>query len=280
MKEHHHYEIIAKAIEYIQDNFKTQPSLSEVADFVCLSPTHFQRIFTEWAGISPKKFLQYLSVEHAKSILKHTDNNHIFDATFETGLSRTSRLHDLFIKIEGMSPAEYRNGGENLIVHYQFAYTHFGEVLIASTAKGICHIAFITDHMNALEYLKSQFPKAIYLEIPDDLQNAALAILREDSSDLSEIKLHLKGTDFQLKVWASLLLIPTGQLSTYSTIAKQIGHDKAARAVGSAIGKNPVAFLIPCHRVIQNSGKLGGYMWGVTRKKAIIGWECAHSHKE
>lgn len=277
MREHHHYEIIAKAIEYIHDNFKTQPSLSEIADFIGLSPTHFQRIFTEWAGISPKKFLQYLSVEHAKSILKNSSHNHIFDATFDTGLSSTSRLHDLFIKIEGMSPAEYRNGGENLLIHYQFAYTHFGKVLIASTPKGICHIAFITEQEPALEYLKLQFPKAVYREYPDDLHHQALMILqhRDHVNDLSEIKLHLKGTDFQLKVWAGLLQIPSGELYTYSGIANRIGHEKAARAVGSAIGKNPVAFLIPCHRVIQASGKIGGYMWGVTRKKAIIGWESA-----
>lgn len=280
MIDHNHYVKIAKAITYIQENFKTQPSLTEIAAHVHLSPTHFQRVFTEWAGVSPKKFLQYLSLEHAKAILKSDEVNHLFDATFETGLSSTSRLHDLFVKIEGMSPAEYRNGGQNLTIHYQFAETFFGLALIASTAKGICHIAFVVDKISALETLRAKFPKASYLEKSDTLHDYALLLLQTTPEKLPEIKLHLKGTDFQLKVWESLLKIPLGSLTTYRTIAEHIGHEKASRAVGSAIGKNPVAFLIPCHRVIQTSGKLGGYMWGLPRKSAIIGWESAQKELE
>ena len=280
MINHDHYVKIAKAIEYIQANFKTQPSLNEIAAHVHLSPTHFQRVFTEWAGISPKKFLQYLSLEHAKSILKSDATNQIFEATFETGLSSTSRLHDLFIKIEGMSPAEYRDGGKNLLIRYTFAQTLFGSVLMATTNKGICHIAFISDKLPALQYLQAQFPNATYLEEIDSLQSAALSILQSMPEQLPAIKLHLKGTDFQLKVWESLLKIPLGSVTTYRAIAEQVGNEKASRAVGSAIGKNPIAFLIPCHRVIQTSGNLGGYMWGLTRKSAILGWERAQCDLE
>lgn len=280
MINHDHYAKIAKAIEYIQANFKTQPSLNEIAAHVHLSPTHFQRVFTEWAGISPKKFLQYLSLEHAKSILKSDATNQIFEATFETGLSSTSRLHDLFIKIEGMSPAEYRDGGRNLLIRYTFAQTLFGSVLMAATNKGICHIAFISDRLPALQYLQAQFPNATYLEEIDSLQSAALSILQSMPEQLPAIKLHLKGTDFQLKVWESLLKIPLGSVTTYRAIAEQVGNENASRAVGSAIGKNPIAFLIPCHRVIQTSGNLGGYMWGLTRKSAILGWERAQCDLE
>lgn len=288
MSEHPHYETIAKAIDYIQDNFRKQPSLTQIAEAVHLSPAHFQRIFTEWAGISPKKFLQYVSLEHAKLILKQSEENHIFDATFATGLSSTSRLHDLFVNIEGMSPAEYRHGGQNLTIDYQFAGTLFGNVLIASTAKGICHIAFIDTFMNtsieneipAFDVLKEKFPNALFLERASHHHDPALTLLQKMPEELPEIKLHLKGTDFQLKVWESLLKIPAGALTTYSSIAKEIGSEKASRAVGSAIGKNPVAFLIPCHRVIRTSGELGGYMWGLTRKRAIIGWENAQVYSD
>ena len=242
-----------------------------------LSPTHFQRIFSEWASISPKKFLQYVSVEYAKSVLKNHTENNIFAATFDTGLSSTSRLHDLFVQIEGMTPAEYKQGGEALHIHYSFAETIFGSVIIASTPKGICHMAFSEVDRDALAYLKKQFPRATFIEDQDELQRKALAIFQQDQHSLSEIKLHLKGTDFQLKVWQSLLKIPMGQLSSYAHIAQEIGQERASRAVGTAIGSNPVAFLIPCHRVIQSSGQRGGYMWGTTRKTAMIGWEGAHS---
>ena len=277
MTEHSNYARVAKAIEYIEQNFKQQPSLAEIAEHVHLSPTHFQRIFSEWAGISPKKFLQYISVEYAKSVLKNHTENNIFAATFDTGLSSTSRLHDLFVQIEGMTPAEYKQGGEALHIHYSFAETIFGSVIIASTPKGICHMAFTEVDRDALAYLKKQFPRATFIEDQDELQRKALAIFQHDQNSLSEIKLHLKGTDFQLKVWQSLLKIPMGKLSSYAYIAQEIGQERASRAVGTAIGNNPVAFLIPCHRVIQSSGQRGNYMWGTTRKTAMIGWEGAHS---
>ncbi|WP_436899524.1 methylated-DNA--[protein]-cysteine S-methyltransferase [Acinetobacter gyllenbergii] len=271
------YERIAQAIDYIQQNFQQQPQLDEVAAHIHLSPAHFQRLFTEWVGTSPKKFLQYISVEHAKKILKQEQGS-IFDATFATGLSSTSRLHDLFIQIEGMTPAEYKHGGQSLTIHYQFAETLFGEVLIASTHKGICALSFVDNRADALQQLTAQFPQAVIIEQSDAFQQSALALFQKDQPQLAEIKLHLKGTEFQLKVWQSLLKIPMGQLSTYGELAKAIEHPKAARAVGTAIGSNPVAFLIPCHRVIQSTGAFGGYEWGTLRKIALIGWEGVQTH--
>lgn len=273
------YQRIAEAIDYIKGNFKVQPDLDEVAEKVHLSPSHFQRLFTDWAGTSPKKFLQYISVEHAKRLLKNEQAT-LFETAYETGLSSTSRLHDLFVNIEGMTPAEYRDGGKDLAINYSFAESPFGSLIVASTAKGVCYMAFQDDETLALEDLKLRFPNADFQRKLDLLQQNALFIFQNDWGKLSEIKLHLKGSDFQLKVWESLLKIPMGKLSTYGTIAGQIGNPKASRAVGTAIGSNPVAFLIPCHRVIQSSGTFGGYMWGPTRKTAIIGWESAKTQLE
>jgi AraC family transcriptional regulator of adaptative response/methylated-DNA-[protein]-cysteine methyltransferase len=253
---------------------KQQPNLDEIAAQIHLSPAHFQRLFTEWAGTSPKKFLQYISVEHAKKILKQEQAT-LFYTAYETGLSSTSRLHDLFVNIEGMTPAEYKNGGKNLHINFSFSESPFGNLIVASTEKGVCYMAFEDDENKALQHLKFKFPNALFQRKSDLLQQNASFIFQNDWSKLSEIKLHLKGTDFQLKVWESLLKIPMGQLSTYGNLAELIGNPKASRAVGTAIGSNPVAFLIPCHRVIQSSGTFGGYMWGNTRKTAIIGWEQA-----
>lgn len=268
------YNRIAKAIDYIKEHFKEQPNLDEVASKVHLSPFHFQRLFSEWAGTTPKKFLQYISIEHAKKMLQEEQAS-LFDTAFKTGLSGTGRLHDLFVSIEGMTPAEYKNGGKNLSVNYSFAESPFGNLIVASTPKGVCHMAFDDDKEKALNNLKAKFPNAVFQRKSDLSQQNALFIFQNDWSKLNEIKLHLKGTDFQLKVWETLLKIPMGQLSTYGGIAEQISNPKASRAVGTAIGSNPVAFLIPCHRVIQSSGNIGGYMWGDTRKIAIIGWESA-----
>lgn len=273
------YERIAKAIEYIQSNFKLQPNLDEVAEKIHLSPAHFQKIFTDWAGTSPKKFLQFISLEHAKSLLKEEKVN-LFDAAYETGLSSTSRLHDLFVKIEGMSPAEYKNGGKNLAIQYSFSESPFGNVITASTEKGICYMAFENNKETALGNLVLKFPNASFFENQNEIQRNALSIFNKDWTELSSIKLHLKGTDFQLKVWESLLTIPMGRLSTYGSLAEKIGHSKASRAVGTAIGSNPVAFLIPCHRVIQSSGNFGGYRWGSERKQLIVGWESSQIYSE
>lgn len=268
------YDRVAKAISFIRSNFKEQPSLNEIAESVHLSPYHFQRLFTEWAGVSPKKFMQYISVEHAKKMLKETQVT-LSEAAMETGFSGTGRLHDLFVNIEGMTPGEYKNGGENLEINFSFAESPFGKLIVASTPKGICHMAFVDDGKEGFEDLKSRFPNATYRQLLDKNQQDGLAIFRDDWSKQEQIKLHLHGTPFQLKVWETLLKIPTGSLEVYGSIAQKMERPKASRAVGTAIGKNPVAFLIPCHRVIQSTGKVGGYMWGSTRKSAIIGWEAA-----
>ncbi len=269
-----HYNRIAEAILYITTNFKKQPDLEEIAEKVNMSPFHFQRIFSEWAGTSPKKFLQYISIEYAKKLLKEKQAT-VYETAYETGLSGTSRLHDLFVSIEGMTPAEYKNHGKNLNINFSFAETPFGNVIVASTPKGICYMAFDENESQAVEDLKSKFPNAVLVKQFDSIQENALQIFQNDWDKLPQIKLHLKGTDFQLKVWEALLKIPMGELATYGSIARQIEMASACRAVGTAIGSNPVAFLIPCHRVIQSSGTIGGYMWGSVRKTAIIGWEGA-----
>ncbi|ATP58896.1 cysteine methyltransferase [Pedobacter ginsengisoli] len=268
------YNRIAEAIAYLKLNFKQQPSLDQVAEHVNVSSFHFQRMFKEWAGVSPKKFLQYLSIEYAKGILKDKAAT-LFDAAYETGLSGTSRLHDLFINIEGMTPGEFKNGGEQLTINYSYAESPFGSLIVASTTKGICYMAFADDQIEALTRLKSTFPNAKYYQLLDIIQQNALYIFTQDWSRLNEIKLHLKGTPFQLKVWETLLKVPMGGLSTYADIASAINNPKAKRAVGSAIGNNPVAFLIPCHRVIKSTGEFGQYHWGNCRKTAMLGWEAA-----
>lgn len=273
-QEHINFQRIAEAIEFLTQNFKQQPVLEDVARKVHLSPFHFQRMFSEWAGVSPKKFLQFLTIDYAKSLLKERSAT-LFDAAFETGLSGTGRLHDLFIQIEGMTPGEYKNGGAALSINYSFAESPFGNILVASTPKGICYMAFADDEQKALLELQQQFPQAAYKQMVDLAQQNALYIFTHDWSQLDHIKLHLKGTAFQLKVWEALLKIPIGALSTYKSIAEKINSPGALRAVGSAIGQNPVAFIIPCHRVIQSAGTFGNYHWGTTRKTAMIGWEAA-----
>jgi len=268
------YQRIAEAIDYIKTNFREQPDLEKVAEQIHLSPFHFQRLFTEWAGVSPKKFLQFISVEHAKSLLKEKQAT-LFDAAFETGLSGTRRLHDLFIKIEGMTPGEFKNGGEALSINYSFAESPFGKILVASTVKGICYMAFADDETKTFAELKKLYPNAEYHQVVDMIQQNALYIFTKDWNKLNEIKLHVKGSGFQLKVWEALLKVPVGQLTTYGSLAAQLDKPLASRAVGTAVGDNPVAFIIPCHRVIQSTGAFGNYHWGSTRKTAMIGWEAA-----
>lgn len=268
------YETIEKAIIYLSEHFKEQPDLESIASSSNLSPAHFQRLFTEWAGISPKKFGQYLTITYAKSLLRESRQS-LFDTAFNTGLSGTGRLHDLFISIEAMTPAEYKNGGKGLDIAYRYQQSQFGEFICGSTSIGICHLAFCSDRDQGLNVLQQIFPNALFYE---DLTNTHLLLKNqlppENRSD-KPIILHLKGTPFQLKVWEALLKIESGQACTYSKLATDIGQEKAARAVGSAVGANPVAYLIPCHRVIRASGVIGDYHWGPTRKMAMIGWEAA-----
>lgn len=277
-QEEYNYQRIAEAIEYIREHFRGQPNLAEMARHIHLSPYHFQRLFTEWAGVSPKKFLQYISVEHAKQMLLDGKTT-LSDTAHQTGLSGTGRLHDLFISIEGMTPGEFKNGGRNLTVNYGFLHTPFGQALVATTTKGVCFMAFDEDNENALDELFRYFPNAKFLRQSSPQISGIHQVFDSGSNGITRLKLHLRGTPFQLKVWDALLKIPAGRLTSYGVLASQIDQPGASRAVGTAIGQNPVAFLIPCHRVIRANGLVGGYRWGTTRKAAIIGWEAARFKK-
>jgi len=268
------FQRIATALKFIENNFKNQPSLDRIASEVHLSSYHFQRLFKRWAGTTPKKFLNYISISYAKRLLRERQAN-LFSASLDTGLSSAGRLHDLFIKIEGMTPAEYRDKGRGLEINYCYTNTLFGIALVATTGKGVCHLSFDNDKAKLLMDLKRDYPAAIYYHRTDKIQEKAIQFFSKDNHDISEIKLHLKATPFQIKVWEALLKIPPGRISTYGELALSIGNANAARAVGTAIGSNPVAYLIPCHRVIRASGLIGGYKWDTTRKTAMIGWEAA-----
>lgn len=275
METDYNYARIEEAIRYIEANRKSQPSLEEVASHVCLSPYHFQRMFTAWAGISPKQFLEYINVGYAKWILRE-ERPSLLEATDEVGLSSTSRLYDLFIHIEGMTPGEYQSGGTRLVMHYVFAPSPFGEVIIASTSRGVSYIAFADEgREDAVQRLRNAFPFASVTEQEDEHNQNAANVFRLNWSDVHEVKLHLKGTRFQIKVWESLVRVPAGHLTTYHRLAESIGNANASRAVGSAVADNPVAVLIPCHRVIRSTGSFGQYHWRPERKAAMIGWEAA-----
>lgn len=288
------FQRIAQAIDYLRLHFKEQPDLDTVARQVHMSPFHFQKMFTDWAGVSPKKFLQFVTAEYAKGVLRERGAT-LFDAVKETGLSGGGRLHDLFVNAEGMTPAEYKNGGENLTINYSYIQSPFGKLLVASTTKGVCYLAFDEFEMVKPQYtkawegrgespaladLRKRFPQAKLVEKLDQFQQDASKIFTEDWTNLANIKFHLKGTPFQLKVWNALLQIPFGKLSTYGEIAASIKNPGASRAVGSAIGDNPISILIPCHRVVQSSGSMGHYYWGTACKAALIGWEAAKVAEE
>ena len=267
------YERIEAAIRYIRTHFKEQPELEDIARHIHLSPFHFQRLFTEWAGVSPKKFLQYISLEHAKSLLEQKES--LATASFETGLSGTGRLHDLFINIEGMTPGEYKNEGAALQINWQQSVTPFGSVVMGATGKGICHISFLENASEGNASLVSRFPKATFIHQDDAMLAAARDVFSSGIQQPAAAKFHLKGTPFQLKVWEALLQIPPGAVDSYGSLASRIDSAGASRAVGSAVGQNPVAYLIPCHRVIRATGVIGDYHWGDVRKTAILGWEAA-----
>ena len=269
------YQRVAEAIEFMNENFKSQPSLDEVAKRVHLSPMHFQRIFTEWAGVSPKKFIQYLTVDYLREKIYSADNLH--HAADIAGLSTSSRVHDLFVGIEAVTPHEYKTGGAGLEIFYGFHPTPFGECLIAVTERGICALTFITDDTQEKELaqLKNNWQSAIIKHNQERTAPFIKQIFEQGAGN--KIKILIQGTNFQLKVWEALLKIPQGAVSTYAEIAKVIENPKAVRAVGTAIGSNPVAYLIPCHRVIRKEGETGMYHWGATRKKMMIGREMAET---
>ena len=268
------YDRIATAIEYIVDHVDDQPSLDDVAKHLSLSPHHFQRLFSRWAGISPKRFLQSLTVQHAKKLLEQSST--VIETTHELGLSSSARLHDHFVTLEGITPGEFKSKGEGLKINYGIHDCPFGEVFLATTKRGICHLIFLdqdqrqVDIDTAISEIQNKFHDADLQEN----QNLTKSIVKKIFSNKKEnLILVAVGTNFQINVWKALLQIPSGHVSTYGTIAKLIGNPKASRAVGSAVGANPISFIIPCHRVIQSTGVTGNYRWGSTRKKAILGWE-------
>ncbi len=270
-----HYQLIEQAIQYIETNVHRQPELDEIASAIGLSEYHFQRLFTRWAGISPKRFMQFLTKEHAKDLLARSEN--LLETTHQVGLSSLGRLHDLFVNTEAVTPGEYKSHGAGLTIHYGLHLTPFGKCLIAATERGVCHLSFVeTSEGNAIDTLVADWNQAKMIE---DYRTTAPLIDRIFSTPTPDtpLKLHLRGTNFQIKVWEALLHIPAGSLTTYEQIAAQIGNPNALRAVGTAVGHNPIAVLIPCHRVIRKSGEFGNYRYGPARKKALLAKEFALS---
>lgn len=274
-QQHINYERVAEAIEYIGANFRQQPDLAEVAQQVHLSPEHFQRLFTDWAGVSPKKFMQFLTLDYLRERIYEIPN--LQAAADEAGLSAQSRVYDLFVNIEGVTPGTFREAGRGLQLKYGYHNTPFGLCFIALSDRGICGLSFVDEERQRLEFeaFSKKWNFAELIHAPDHTQPVVQQLFSHQGNQLQRLTVLAQGTNFQLKVWEALLRIPAGAVSTYSHIARSIGQPKAQRAVGTAIGSNPVAFLIPCHRVIQSTGKLGGYHWGETRKSAIVGWEMA-----
>jgi AraC family transcriptional regulator, regulatory protein of adaptative response / methylated-DNA-[protein]-cysteine methyltransferase len=265
---------IEQAIHYLDNHFQEQPSLEEVAASIGLSEYHFQRLFTRWAGISPKRFLQFVTKEHARSLLHQSEN--LLDTTHQVGLSSLGRLHDLMVSTEAVSPGEYKSRGAGLTIRYGLHPSPFGQCLIGLTERGICHLSFVqTSEGDAIDALVADWASATMIE---DKKATALLVgpifdLRQRGSQ--PLHLFLRGTNFQLKVWEALLHVPTGGATTYEQIAAQIGNPRALRAVGTAVGHNPIAVLIPCHRVIRKMGEFGNYRYGPARKKALLGWEAS-----
>lgn len=276
MQEQTDYERIEAAIHYLETNVTEQPDLKEVAAHVGLSEYHFQRLFSRWAGVSPKRFLQYLTVQHAKQLLE--ESHSLLDTTYETGLSSPGRLHDLFVTLEAMTPGEYKQQGAGLTIKYGFHASPFGEFMLAVTERGVCSMLFVQENKRqmALHDLVKAWPKAMLQEDTAVTHPIASRIFQPGTlKQQVPPKLLVKGTNFQVKVWQALLQVKAGTAVSYTTLAHLMGSPKAVRAAGTAIGKNPIAYLIPCHRVIRSVGSFGNYRWGTTRKKAMLGWEAA-----
>ena len=282
---------IEQAILYLENHFQDQPGLEEVAAHAGLSEYHFQRLFTRWAGVSPKRFLQFLTKEGAKELLNRSEN--LLDTTHQVGLSSLGRLHDLFVTTEAVSPGEFKSRGAGVIIRYGIHPTPFGKCLIATTERGICHLSFVqtseavprtsdavprTSEGEAIDNLVADWKQAEMVE-----DHKATIPLIEPIFDLrynprgKPLNVHLRGTNFQLKVWEALLQIPAGEVTTYAGIAARIGNPSATRAVGTAVGHNPIAVLIPCHRVIRKAGDFGNYRYGALRKKALLAREFSYS---
>ncbi len=269
----YHYAVIRRALDIIDAAGAEPLSLDALADEMHMSPAHFQRVFSRWVGVSPKRYQQYLALDHARDLLRNRFTT--LDTAGELGLSGTGRLHDLFLTWEAMSPGAYARGGAGLTISWGWFPSPFGEVLAMGTEKGLCGLAFAaeTGRAAAMEDLRGRWPEAVFHKAPDKLAAWVEAAFRMDGA----ARLHLIGAPFQVKVWEALLRIPSGHVTTYSQIAGAIGAPKAVRAVGTAVGRNPVSFLIPCHRAIRKSGGLGGYHWGLPVKRAILAWESARA---
>lgn len=274
---HLNYDRVAEAIGFLSQNFREQPSLQDVAEHVHLSPEHFQRIFTEWAGVSPKKFTQFLTIDYLRNHLHEFSS--VQAAADASGLSAQSRVYDLFVNIEGVTPDEFRQRGKGLEIRYGFHNSPFGECFIAATERGICGLSFVSDTTPQVEFGRFE-QKWKFAELKENqafTKEIVENVFQPERRKSSKITLLVQGTNFQLKVWEALLNIPAGSVATYEHIARSIGRPGAARAVGTAIGNNPVGYIIPCHRVIKKAGQIGEYHWGVTRKRALIGWEMAQA---
>jgi AraC family transcriptional regulator, regulatory protein of adaptative response / methylated-DNA-[protein]-cysteine methyltransferase len=271
---HSDYERVRRIIAFISERWRDQPSLEAIADHVGLSTTHVHHLFRRWAGLSPKAFLQALTLDNAKALL--SDSASVLDATYEVGLSGPARLHDLFVTHEAMTPGDYKAGGSGLTMRFGFHPSPFGEAVLIATDRGLAGLGFVDDgdRQAALSDLTRRWPKAAYVE--DEVATAPLArrIFNPSQWQAEQpLRVVLIGTDFEVRVWQTLLRIPRDKATTYSDIARHIGKPAACRAVGAAVGKNPVSFVVPCHRVLGRSGALTGYHWGLTRKQAILGWE-------
>lgn len=273
------YRRVADAISFLQENVNLQPSLDEVAGHIGLSAHHFQRLFRRWAGVSPKRFLEYLTVKHAKRLLD--DSNSILETTLELGLSSPSRLHDQFISIEAITPGQYKDKGKGLEVRYGLHPSPFGEMLIAHTGKGICAIAFVDEKSKKQEIneLQTNWSGAVFIN--DQSSTGPMAqTLFKDASKNKRIHLTVRGTNFQINVWKALLKIPFASVTSYQALSELMDKPSATRAVANAIASNPVAFLIPCHRVLRSSGALSGYRWGPERKRVMLAWEMAQHEQD
>ena len=268
------YRRVEQAIEYLEEHFHRQPSLAEIASAVHLSEYHFQRLFSRWVGISPKRFLQFLTKEYAKKLIAESEN--ILEATYDAGLSSPGRLHDLFVTCEAVTPGQYKTKGSGLRLAYGFHPTPFGECLLAATDRGICALRFIQagDAQRMANWLQLQWPQATLERRQDETRLLHKRVFDfAGDREPAPVHLYVRGTNFQIKVWEALLKIPMGKAVAYEEIARHIGMPRAARAVGNAVGRNPIPFLIPCHRVIRKMGDFGYYGDGPARKKAMLGWE-------
>ena len=274
------YSRVEKAIRYLGERFPEKPSLEKTARAVGLSPFHFQRLFKRWAGVSPKQFIQFLSAQNAKQKLSESRN--LLDATFEADLSSPGRLHDLLVSVEAMTPGEYKNRGRDLVIEYGTYSSSFGECLLALTDRGLCGLSFLDARglKPALADLQKRWPASTFRKNQNHARKTGKLLFSRKAPKGAGLNLVLKGTHFQLKVWEALLRIPEKALVSYGGLARAVGKPKASRAVGTAVGQNPIAYLIPCHRVIRETGVLGNYRWGADRKKAMLGWESARGQEK